>query len=254
MPLIVPGLAFGQVLSSPARLALAADVRVGLVAEYDARFCEKASGVAAGAGDTVSRWLDQSGNGNHATQPSAGLRHTLVDVNGKPLLRSTGGTDIFAPPSVLDASTATNEYTLFIVAKQDTGAAGYQAIVDSPSRIVLLMGPLQYNSYFGAFSPFAFGPNDARFIDNDLSLVCVRANRATGQVTVRTTADGGKEVNGSIPTSTGSLAEALHFGGVVSGGDIFNGHYGAVRYYNRALPDAELDAVFARLKSFWEIV
>lgn len=39
---------------------------------------EEADGDAAETGDAISRWLDQSGNGNHLTQGTAGSRPTLT--------------------------------------------------------------------------------------------------------------------------------------------------------------------------------
>ena len=64
-------------------------------------------------GQTVGKWLDKSGNGNHATQPIASLRPTYqIDPEGNPNVTFDGSNDFLATPSI--NFTATDKMTVGI--------------------------------------------------------------------------------------------------------------------------------------------
>lgn len=90
------------------------------------------SGSAATAdGDPVGQWLDQSGNGNHVSQPTAGKRPTLklAIQNGKPVVRFDGlATWLSATMATVD-----QPFTLFLVAKAASVAATSARFVDAVS-------------------------------------------------------------------------------------------------------------------------
>jgi hypothetical protein len=71
---------------------------------------------------TVSRWADQSGNGNDALQQDVPRRPLLVKngLNGKPVIRFDGFDDRLG----LTGSTRMSQISLFIVLKVDSGAVG----------------------------------------------------------------------------------------------------------------------------------
>ena len=70
---------------------------------------------------TVSRWHDQSGNGNDALQPDTARQPFLLGnaVNGKPALRFDGVNDRLG----FTGTTRMSQFSIFIVQKIDSGAA-----------------------------------------------------------------------------------------------------------------------------------
>jgi len=79
----------------------------GLVLWLDA-----GEGVTAASG--VSKWEDQSGNGNHAVQATASYQPTYIthELNNNPVVRFTEDEKYLSHPSIL-----TNDYTAFYVLK-----------------------------------------------------------------------------------------------------------------------------------------
>jgi Concanavalin A-like lectin/glucanases superfamily len=83
------------------------------------------TGVTA-AGGRVSRWLDQSGNGRHASMATAARQPFFVSgaLNGQPVLRFTGAEsmylDIFAQPTT---------FSIFIVGKNSNPSESFSMIL-----------------------------------------------------------------------------------------------------------------------------
>lgn len=77
-------------------------------------------------GSTVSKWVDQSGNGNHAIQLDAGRQPVLVSkaLNGKPALRFDGFDDRLG----LTGSKRMSQISLFMVFRGDSGGNRYDPI------------------------------------------------------------------------------------------------------------------------------
>ncbi len=73
-------------------------------------------------GSTVSQWIDQSGNGNDATQSNTDRQPMFVDngLNNKPVLHFDGVNDRLG----LTGSSTMSQISLFIVFKIDSGLSG----------------------------------------------------------------------------------------------------------------------------------
>lgn len=86
------------------------------------------AGVTANTSGAVTAWADQSGQGNHAAQPTASLAPKLVEnvLNGKPVLRFEGGTKYLDVPNSPGVSFVGDLSTFFVVKLSDT--SGYRAV------------------------------------------------------------------------------------------------------------------------------
>lgn len=88
-------------------------------------------------GSTVSRWADQSGNGNDAIQMDAPRQPLFVKggLNGKPTIHFDGFDDKLG----LTGSKLMSKISFFIVFKIDSGEAGYDPVtfgdVDADGRV-----------------------------------------------------------------------------------------------------------------------
>jgi hypothetical protein len=112
-------LAVGAVPLEPNDPSIAASLKVWLKADVGV---EKDVGVPALPGDTVRRWLDQSGNGKHVTQDTATYRPTLtagVTLNGQAGLYFDGANDGFWFPQG-GSAIAVRDHTYFVVVKPST--------------------------------------------------------------------------------------------------------------------------------------
>ena len=76
------------------------------------------AGTTTGAGNTVTQWDDQSGNGNHASQIVLGLAPVLTNsaVNGRPALRFDG-VDDFLDVADSDSISITGDIASFFVVR-----------------------------------------------------------------------------------------------------------------------------------------
>ena len=85
------------------------------------------SGVDTLNGSTVSRWHDQSGNGNDAIQANASRQPLLVAsaLNGKPVLRFDGVNDKLG----FTGTTHMTQFSLFLVINNHAGSSGNEGNV-----------------------------------------------------------------------------------------------------------------------------
>lgn len=78
------------------------------------------------SGNTVTRWIDQSGNGRSAGMTTAARQPSFIPgvLNNQPVLRFSG-----AQSMLLDAASAPTQYTVFVVGKNNRTDEGFSMIL-----------------------------------------------------------------------------------------------------------------------------
>ena len=97
-----------------------------------------ADDIAQSDGTAVATWLDKSGNGRNATQ-AIGASQPIVKtgvLNGRNVVRFDGVNDYLRSPSFALGSTP----SVFVVAKQTTGKAGYTRVLGGFPDVYLYCG------------------------------------------------------------------------------------------------------------------
>ena len=195
-----------------------------LLAAYDARV-----GVTNVAG-ACSAWADQSGNGWHATQGTAGSRPTITTTEGFASLQFDGTADFLNIPSIT-ASAGTK--ALYCVQSQTT-FGGYRAMFDSAT------GRL----FCGALVSGNLGLYDTTDRSSGISA-------AVGLSRVTFTCGGGASRvwrGATAGTATGwgadsAIGGTTRIGGGSAGGLSFGGHILALFIYNAARNTAVEDYI-----------
>ena len=184
-----------------------------LLAAYDARV-----GVTNVSG-ACSAWADQSGNGYHASQGTAGARPTISTSDGYASLLFDGTADWLSVPSM--ALSAGGTRTVYSVVKQ---------VATSGTRIVFYVGstPVFYCGHQTNYIMY-----DGTFRDSGIAL-----NTAMCRLTFEATA-GASQVwrDGTAGTARGysTLPAASGTRGIGgAGGDYFSGHILAIFIYEAA--------------------
>lgn len=187
----------------------------GLLAAYDAR-----AGVTNVSG-ACSAWADQSGNGWHASQATAGKRPTISSTGGFPsLLFSNSGASALSVPGI---SASAGVKTVYCV-QNATVAAGYASILDVQTGRMM----------FGHMAGTNYGVHDGT--DRNSGIVAtVGLSRLTFECTT-----GSARVwrNGTVGATAGFTANRAVGGNVAIGanntqsGLHFNGHILFLAIYN----------------------
>ncbi len=88
-------------------------------------FLHAGPGTTALSGGSVRTWLDQSGRGNHASQPTGAWQPTLVAgaINGRAAVRFDGTDDTFSLANFMGQPTAATAGEVFVVLKTGTTPA-----------------------------------------------------------------------------------------------------------------------------------
>lgn len=219
---------------SPADLA-----NLALWLKADAGAFQSAGGAAAGNGDVVGEWQDQSGNGAHVVQATAANKPLLVTnvQNGLPVVRFDGADDFFS----LAAALSGNAHSIFVAFKSadaqalgmflnDSANATIYFGVGDPTTLYLITGavPLAERTFSGATSWHIF---EARRDDPTL------------QVFVDGTA-------GTAVSHTGAFS-ANRIGHYSTATYRLQGDLGELLIYTRDLPSAERAQVRAYLRARW---
>jgi hypothetical protein len=183
-------------------------------------FQDAAGTTPAGAGgDPVALWRDQSGAGNHATQPSPTLRPTLATaaLNGLPALAFDGSLQTIVVPSL-------DSRTMFVALNHTDGAAftNYRRILDADDSanwsILGESGTTKYtpNALTRGISAANFRVNGA--VTNEASpLASYRLISATADATATSAVQIGSYAG--IQLLQGNVAEILIYDGPLSADD-----------------------------------
>jgi len=209
--------------ATPAPLTLPT---TSLLAAWDARV-----GVTNVSG-ACSAWADQSGNGWHASQSTAGKRPVVSSTAGFPsLLFSNAGATALNVPSI---SASAGIKTVYCV-KNATAAAGYASLFDVQTGRMM----------FGHMAGTQYGVHDGT--DRDSGIVAT-----TGLARLAfecTTGSARVWVNGTVGSTAGFTVNRAVGGGVVIGannagtGLHFNGHILFLAIYNAARNTAVEDYI-----------
>jgi hypothetical protein len=87
---------------------------------------------ATADGDTIGRWADQSGNGYHASQTTAGSRPTLKIINGKRYIRFDGTADNLGSSTLTLGTTC----TIYAVVRRGSGT-GFRRVISNENNFFL---------------------------------------------------------------------------------------------------------------------
>ena len=196
-------------------------------------------------GDTVRQWSDQSGNGNHAVQATAGNRPTfkVSIVNGLPVVRC-----IHSRPDtiVVPADFSTPPWTMGVVATI-SGSSKQRVIaaVNNNWAFSWLGGGRQWAFYNGNAPNIVGGPFAA-----DTVWRCY-----TGEG--RTSDGSGYLWENGIETNMGPFAtsgpNAISIGGQVSGGETSDCDVAELLFYNAQLSDATRGLLEAYLSTRYSL-
>jgi hypothetical protein len=194
------------------------------------------AGVTTGAGNAVTKWADQSGNGNDATQSDATVAPVLTAnvVNGQPALVFGNNTPYL---TISDAATAftTNSFTILVEA-QFADFASYRQLVSKTGGALAYAAPFDWwfgpnsgvpNGFIGDGTTFTtvaatlpavagqFGTYGLGFDGKSLSHYLDMVTDGTGAITA-TPASGGNPLrigqrDDAVTQMAGDIAEILMY-------------------------------------------
>lgn len=203
---------------------------------------------AAGSGTNryLSRWLDQSGNGNHAAQNTLAYSPLWIAnvTNGMPAVRFDGVNDELSIPNMLSGAANAE---VFIVLKPASGNPGsYQ-------------GLWRFGSSGYTYYPEPSGQINDSFASSSMHMVG-KPVQALNQFHVYDVSSGNglwqARINGVLQTSdannTFSTSSTLYMGS--AGSYYFTGDIAEVLIFNRTLGNEEREAVGRYLNSRYALV
>lgn len=108
-------------------------------------------------GVALSSWVDQSGNGNDASQSSGGAQPTYVSssINGLPAIRFNGSTSFLDLPTASTLGIQNSEFDVFVVAKSSN--SGIQFLIGGTAG--------NYEVHLNGASGARFIPKSTLFVD-----------------------------------------------------------------------------------------
>lgn len=194
----------------------------------------------------VSLWTDLSGAGNNATQSTAGLRPTLQTngINGLPSVRF-GTTNWLFNASMTNAQ----PLTLFAVARQTGGGAGFRTMLDGvASSPRLLLWYIVGSSKWGVFGGTATVSQSSTSSTN-WAIVTAVADGSSSRFRINSATEG----TGNAGTQGISGGFTLGDAFVRTGEFRFNGEIGELIVFSRVLSAVERTQVRGYLNNKWSI-
>jgi len=191
-------------------------------------------------GQSISTWVDASGNSKDAVPYSAGGTFQTGEINSLPIIR-LGGAGGFDVPAI-----GTNK-TLFVVAKPTSTGGAYTALVvtdgisgTTSARIFSVINSAQWGTYTST------NCNSGTTLSNNVAYVL--SHRSDTSRTFRTNG----AADGSYASSSGDPKTATTIGTNV-GGQYFTGDIAEIIAYDSVLSDADCEAVEDYLGAKWGI-
>jgi hypothetical protein len=180
-------------------------------------------------GDPISTWIDQSGNGNHATQLTTSKQPTLQGVtNGGQtfnVVRFDGVDDGMVVPAATSLNSPTSFYFAFVVkAASATGAAGMLFSMwdgdDTHAKFEIYRGAgAALNYLFGEITTQGSISGSASVFNDAFHLVEVIVDGLNVSVFVDGAADGTATLTAPISTAATDLDIGMRGGALPAGAD-----------------------------------
>lgn len=216
---VVPGIAFA--------LDLEADVGLGLADN-----------------DPVALWEDQSGNGNDATQGTAGNKPTFKATDGpgsRPCIRWDGNDFL-----TLAVALARPNYTIFAVLRPDAGGGGRTIACGPAASFQYRIQGAQKQEALSA-STASIGLSDTALSNVGFQQVNVRWDGTTATFRLNSAADGN-------PSNAQTLSQDItRVGANASAGEGFIGDICAIKVVTSVLLLADVQTVEAALATRWGV-
>jgi len=190
---------------------------------------------AGRGGGAISTWLDDSGKGNHAVQTLTANRPQAIDAvfNGRPIIRFDGINDLFNLPNFLNSAT---QAEAFVISKGIDAPGSNRSLWrfggSGSGSLTFPATDLTVSEDFGSTTIKALGDPAQALDEFHLFGVSARPN------------DWSARFNGVLQMSTTNNTVGFWNPPTLGGGpSFFTGDIAEVLIYNRALSEAERDAV-----------
>lgn len=203
-------------------------------------------------GSTVSQWNDKSGNGRHASQPTAASQpaYTVNGLNGKPVLTFSSDT------LTINTSGIPQPYNIFLLGRSNSNSVPF--FLDGTTlanRVMMGHNPNVTGdigrAFIGSGSDFFLAPSGSSFAYNAPGILGGEFNGISSQMF----ANGSTVANGNA----GSTAiQALTLGNryaIAAGGQTFlNGYIGEFLVVSSTLSTADRQRLEGYLAHKWGLV
>lgn len=205
---------------------------------------------AVADGDPVGRWDDQSGNGRHLTQATAGLRPLLklAIQNGRPVVRFASASSQYLTISGFNPLGGAFTSVLWGCPVSNSVGASYMAQTGSTSKYGIVLG-----------SDGSIGAEKINVAYSSFSVLYTAAwhnfawwgqgNLGGADVTTNGAVDNGQP--GSSTLSSVAASSGLHVGFDGLAGSYWNGDMGEIVICGSILSVAHVTALYQYGKRFW---
>ncbi len=203
-------------------------------------------------GQPVSKWADQSGNGNNATQPTTSNEPTYVasSLNGKPALHftSTNASYLILPTdSVLGIQNS--DYEIFIVARTDSSAISFLISSGNVENFEMHLNGAAGARFIPIGSTYIDEGSSGQYADNNPHIFDAQASSTEGLIRVDGVNGGDTLTNVRCSTNSdlvlGMRLSVLSY--------FFTGDISEVIIYNKVLSAADRILVESYLASKYGI-
>lgn len=183
-------------------------------------------------------WNDNSGNGNSGSLVNG---PTFSSANGGSIV--CDGVDDYIASINLNSSTFTNiTIQVWVYPKNIGTGSGYIAVFDTPQRqLSLWIG----NGFYGIGEIQSYYYGNFNWTNNVWCFITLMKSGSLGMVIKNN-----YEEAASLPEVGSTFTQQLQIGSnVTGGGEKFNGNYGSIMIYNRALSQSEISQNYNAQKS-----